>query len=239
MPLGLSWTFLPFDRHLDSGFGAMAGVFKESADCLAMADDRPNGSDYVICYLLRHAIELSLKSMILTLHQSQNIPFPSYSKLGEPMIHGNAQLFKTHSLTTLFTHFERTITENWERIRQPQWTDWSNIPASISQGIPKADKLDPRSFGFRYPDRGDLANDLKNPSRNKPFVQILRDMHDDTKPAQQVLLMMDKSNNVIESFDLAPRMDAETLLFTQLSKELTAAAFGMHCEMTKSGQVQD
>ena len=210
----------------------MATSFKESADCLIKANERPQGSDYVICYMLRHAIELSLKAMILILHRSQQIPFPAQTKRGDPKIHSGKELYRTHSLADLYEHFEKTINENWDSIKQPRWTDWSDIPTGVSGGIPRADRLDPGSFDFRYPDTDDPASDPKAPGRSRPFEQIVADMHDDSKPAQKILMMVDDDYNVVESFDIGSVSMADEISFlAQLADDLTTAAFGMHCEM--------
>lgn len=235
MTININWMFLPFDRHLDGGFGTMASSFKESADCLVKADDRPQSSDYVICYMFRHSIELSLKSMILILHRSQNIPFPAQTKRGDPKIHSGKALYGTHSLVDLYEHFEKTITDNWDAIKQPEWTEWSDIPAVISDGIPRADRLDPGSFGFRYPDTDDPASDPKGPGRLRPFEQLVSDMRDDSKPAQKTLVMVDDDHNVVESFAIDPVSMADEISFlAHLANDLTAAAFGMHCEMANA-----
>ena len=92
----------------------MANSFKESADYLASADDQTQGSDYVVCYLLRYVIELPLKPMILILHRSQNIPFPDHTRGGYPKIHSGNPLLGTHSLAVLYDHFHKAIGDSWD-----------------------------------------------------------------------------------------------------------------------------
>lgn len=109
--------------------------------------------------------------------------------------------------------------------------------ASTPEGISKADKLDLSGFGFRYPDTDDPANDPKGPGRSKPVEQIVADMHDPSKPAQETFMMVDSDYNVLESFDIAPMpMGEEIALLTKLANNFTSTAFGMHCEMANESQ---
>ena len=233
MPININWMLLPFDRHLDGGFGSMALSFKDSAKCLVRTENQFQGAEYVACFLLRHSIELSLKSMILILHKSQAIAFPAETKSGAPKLYSGKPLYGTHSLTELYDHFARAISENWKSIKRPGWTDWSDIPSSISEGVVRADKIDPGSFGFRYPDTDNPAGDPKAPGRAKPMEKIISEMNDDALHPKKLLLMIDDDSNIVESFDFSSTsMAGEIEFLTELANDVTATSFGMHCEMS-------
>jgi hypothetical protein len=233
MAINVNWMLQPFDRHLDGGFGSMASSFKDAADRIVKTEAPFQGADYVACFLLRHAIELSLKSMILILHKSQEIPFPALTKAGSPKIDSGKALYGTHSLLELYGHFERVINENWEKVKHPGWTNWSDVPLRISEGISRADKIDPGSFGFRYPDTESPANDRKAPGREKSIDQLVSEMNDGDGSTQKLLLMIDSNDNIVEAFDFAPAsMNEEIDFLSQLANDLTSTSFGMHCEMS-------
>jgi hypothetical protein len=65
------------DQHFDSGFGAAADSFKDSADALASADiATPNvNSNLPISFLYRHAIEMYLKSAALIFRRKFRRPY--------------------------------------------------------------------------------------------------------------------------------------------------------------------
>jgi hypothetical protein len=233
MAINVNWMLLPFDRHLDGGFGYMASSFEDAADRIVKTEEQFQGADYVACFLLRHSIELSLKSMILILHKSQKIPFPALTKSGAPKIDSGKPLYGTHSLLELYSHFERVINENWEKVKQPGWTNWSDVPLTVSEGILRADKIDPGSFWFRYPDTDNPANDRKAPGREKQIDQLVSEMNNRDGPAQKLLLMIDSNDNIVEAFDFAPdSMKEEIDFLSQLASDLTSTSFGMHCEMS-------
>ena len=63
--------------------------------------------------------------------------------------------------------------------------------------------------------------------------EIVSDINDDSKPPQKLLLMIADDSNIVESFDFSGTSLAEEITFlSELAESVTAASFGMHCEMS-------
>jgi hypothetical protein len=63
--------FTPYDKHSDDGFGAMALAFKASAETLMETEkDSIAQRELPTCFLLRHAAELFLKSVLIVSHRA-------------------------------------------------------------------------------------------------------------------------------------------------------------------------
>ena len=67
----MHWMLTPYDKHADDGFGAMASAFKASAETLmATEKDSIAQRELPTCFLLRHAAELFLKSVLIVSHRA-------------------------------------------------------------------------------------------------------------------------------------------------------------------------
>jgi hypothetical protein len=74
----LLYTLAPLERHSDDGFGAVGEAFKAAADKLVKADDsqqRMFWNELPVIFLLRHAVELFLKSGIIIVHRRLKLPY--------------------------------------------------------------------------------------------------------------------------------------------------------------------
>ena len=72
----MNYMMMPLDRHYDHGFGATGDAFFEAAKTLEkeakptlFLDALPKG------FLLRHALELFLKSAIVVIHRRLKLPY--------------------------------------------------------------------------------------------------------------------------------------------------------------------
>ena len=66
--------FKPLDRQDDGGFWVIGEAFKDAAEELLASQKRHPYRHLAINYLLRHALELQLKSAIITVHRALQLP---------------------------------------------------------------------------------------------------------------------------------------------------------------------
>lgn len=115
--------FAPLAEHYDNGFGAVADAFRDAAIKLREGSDRkPFQWEHLPeTYLLRHAIELYLKSGIIIVHRKLQMPYGSDSHASpQPMLltaSGKWEpLHNTHDLVRLFWYWKKVIMENKDRL---------------------------------------------------------------------------------------------------------------------------
>ena len=117
------YTLAPLERHSDDGFGAVGEAFKSAADKLVKADDsqRMFWSELPIIFLLRHAIELFLKSGIIIMHRRLKLPYDTEGyKSKKPMLLTSAgswkPLLRTHDILAIYWYWKKLLTEHVERL---------------------------------------------------------------------------------------------------------------------------
>ena len=152
------YTMTPFEAHSDDGFGAVGDAFRQAA---VMVRNQSGGSILLLhlpeIYLLRHAIELFLKSGIILIHRRLKLPYrgePHTTK--KPMLLNSAgkwaPLFATHDLSILYGYWKRLIENYKDKLvelseNKPDIT----VPAELDGWIEKVGLIDPNSDYFRYP----------------------------------------------------------------------------------------
>jgi hypothetical protein len=138
----LNWRGAP-----DEEFGVYATAFLEGARCLArraLRQGRVRDLDALpIVFLYRHALELSMKAIVLRGNQHMSLR-------GEGV--PDERLWKTlagHRLTGLLPHVRHVFTfVGWKW----RWPDPRIRPfAEVQRILHDLDSVDPASFAFRYP----------------------------------------------------------------------------------------
>lgn len=198
--------FLPFDKHFDSGFGAVADSFRYSADALT---DNPQGaglnSHLPISFLYRHAIELYLKSGIILLHRKFSVPYGETPPDGEPsvMVKQKRQpLYRVHSLNPLYEEVRSLFAELAEQLSHVPTTlpeHWF-LPKELDEWIASIEATDASSTFFRYPVTKDAERDSeKSTIRRDKVESMVERMHGDG-PAVKAMLMISDDGEVVEAY---------------------------------------
>jgi hypothetical protein len=84
-----------------------------------------------IIFLLRHAVELFLKSGIIVVHRRLKLPYDTEEyKTKKPMLFTSAgtwkPLLKTHDIQGIYWYWKKLLTENVERLTAlSQYYDYS------------------------------------------------------------------------------------------------------------------
>ncbi|MGH9638275.1 MAG: hypothetical protein ACRD72_25860, partial [Candidatus Angelobacter sp.] len=71
------WMMMPLEEHYNDGFGAVGDAFRRAAETLNKnnSDGPMLWSHLPEIYLLRHAVELFLKSGIIIMHRKLRLPY--------------------------------------------------------------------------------------------------------------------------------------------------------------------
>lgn len=133
----------------------MADSFRDAATSLMNAGEKGEHEYLPINFLLRHAIELYLKSVIVVLHRSLRLPYEEEPWDGEPTIlHSGkpTKLRNLHSIGSLSRHATDTFLANLPTFEGKGPIDWSDaIPAEYETWVDAVERYDASGTFFRYP----------------------------------------------------------------------------------------
>lgn len=173
--------FAPLGEHYDAGFGAVADAFRDAAIKL-----REGSSDKVFqwehlpeTYLLRHAIELYLKSGILIVHRKLRISYGTepYTSRNPLLLTSSGkweQLYNTHDLVRLFWYWKKLIMENRDTLAAALEVplagggDGMAVPDELGRWIGTVGSIDPHGDYLRYPMSKNAGADAKK----SPFKDV-------------------------------------------------------------------
>ncbi len=197
----MEWLMLPFDKHSDDGFGAMADSFKDSANILIKhPEENFLGIELSACYLLRHACELYLKSLLIVTHRY----LLQRKKETRPEITVNGKkkpLTSVHSLKILYEELSAILNGHSERLNKLCRTSWLPLPPELTDAINAIDALDDSSFFFRYPNTKDKQqNDFKSKNKKIETEEILN-WDQESKGYIKAFLLVDENGNINEAFN--------------------------------------
>jgi hypothetical protein len=200
----MHYLFLPLDQHFDSGFGAVADSFKDSADALASANIAVTHvhASLPISFLYRHAIELYLKSAALIFHRKLQLPYGDTPFDGEPKIFNRGNwfpMYRVHQISVLYKNFQRLFSSQQNYLAAETNTDWS-FPPELDKWIAEIDDTDPSSTFFRYPVTRDPKKDKdKSVIGESNYDQMLKTAAEGQKRLKAFLLV-DQNDEVSQSF---------------------------------------
>lgn len=153
------WLMMPLEEHYDDGFGAVGDAFRRAAESLSKNNsDGPMFWNHLPeTYLLRHAVELFLKSGIIIMHRKLRLPYDSEPRSSAtPMLMTSSGkwrfLFKTHDIPELYAYWKKLAVEHGAKLESfgKHKMDMS-VPVELDDWIKTLGKADPNSDYFRYP----------------------------------------------------------------------------------------
>ncbi|WP_241332477.1 hypothetical protein [Burkholderia cenocepacia] len=214
----MHWMLTPYEKHADDGFGAMASAFKASAETLMAAEhDSIAQRELPICFLLRHAAELFLKSALVVSHRVL-----SGSEEPLPLIRVNGkdrQLTNIHHLGSLYCGLTELLNTHRAKLEARARTAWLPMPTELDDAITKIDEMDARGVFFRYPTENNSTK-----SNNKPLaIDDVMKWQTEQQGFLKAFFVVDENDQVLEAF----RYDSE-LLKSELGT-LTTACYWLNC----------
>ena len=207
---------MPLDRHYDYGFGATGDAFFEAAKILEkdakptlFLDALPRG------FLLRHALELFLKSGIVVIHRRLKLPFDNDPSDSAPRILVETEwipFFRVHGIANLYEYWKSLILQHGDTLvaltkRKPDLA----IPSGLDEAIALIQKTDPQGTYYRYPANRDPNEDkLKSPFKEVTREQLFPpDLPKDKKV--RALVIENEDHEFVRAFVLDDTTEKEAL----------------------------
>ncbi|MGE5514228.1 MAG: hypothetical protein ACM31D_00245 [Bacteroidota bacterium] len=203
------YLLMPLDAHFDYGFGMTAEAYKDAADKLA-EERRGMHGHLPIRFLLRHAIELYLKSGILIFHRKLHLPYGIGGE-SEPMVRtdkGWKSLKTIHSIKLLHAYWDDLFKEHADYLAANTRTDWS-MPDNLPNLVNLIDGNDPGSTFYRYPTTSDPQKDKKKSSSQRVPLEKLLEKMASGKGTVKSMLLIDQNEEIVDSFQLNTDDDAK------------------------------
>jgi hypothetical protein len=162
----MQYLMMPLDEHYDFGFGATAEAFFRAAHLLGEKSESNFFFEHLPQnFLLRHAIELFLKSGIVIIHRTLKLAYGESHFDSKPLVPVDGKwkpFHQVHSIGDLYAHWKDLIAQNADKLKalckyKPDWT----IPPELDGWIAIIEKTDPGSTYYRYPANRDPNEDKK------------------------------------------------------------------------------
>lgn len=221
------YLLMPFDTHYDFGFGVTADAYKDAADKLS--EERVGLNAHLpVRFLLRHSIELYLKSAIIILHRKYGLP--SDAPAGDLMVArvgGEWKNFKVHSIKDLFEYFSSVLESQRAVLSNTTSVDWAAV-GDIANHINIIDGDDPDGTMYRYAVTKNPQKDKKKSSSQAASIsKIMKNAKAAQKPFKLVL-STDSDDNIIGvyNFDADVGQKIEDAL-----REASDFLYGIHAAM--------
>lgn len=226
------WEFTPLSKHYDFGFGGTADAFEEAAQRIEEGIEANPFLNWAlsVCFLRRHAIELSLKSMLVILGRR----FGGATALEELQVSVQGKLrplTTTHSIGALYNGLKEKFSQYEDQWRPLCRTDWLAFPPELDAWIPEIEAADQRGTFFRYPDpRNPESDEAKSMFRESSPDEILATITPNT-PCKAVLIF-DSDDALAQVYTQNHDVLANELKTLRGATELLSAAkFGLRTEL--------
>jgi hypothetical protein len=168
------YMLAPLSEHYDDGFGAVGDAFCNAAKALNKRNAAGDGSasldELPEIYLLRHAVELFLKSGIIIVHRRLRLRYGSEPHTTDTALMKTSSgkwkpLLKTHDIPELYGYWKELIVGNKDNlIKLMSHAAEVDVPAELDSWIKSLGKADPSSDYFRYPvSKNTVADKAKSP----------------------------------------------------------------------------
>lgn len=219
----MQYLMAPLEEHYDGGFGATAEVFFRAAEVLSKQKGPHVFFEHLPHnFLLRHAIELFLKSGIVIIHRKLKLPFGPEPSTSHPMVQVEDEwkpFHKVHSIADLYAHWKTIITTHEGRLQTlcRHEAPWS-VPEGLDIWIGTIEKADPGSTYYRYPvTRDPEADKKKSLFKEVPVEELLPE----NRPKDRwirALAVQNEAGEIVRAFSLDYPAEKET------TEHLVAAA---------------
>lgn len=234
----MQYMMMPLNRHYDYGFGATADAFFEAAKTLEkegkptlFLDALPKG------FLLRHALELFLKSGILVIHRRLKLPFDDKPPNSPPRVLVSTHripFFRVHSIAKLYAYWKILVVQHSETlVNLTQYKPDLTLPEGLDEAIAFIEKTDPEGTYYRYPANRDPNEDkVKSPFKEVTRDQLFPpDLPKDKKV--RALVIEDENNEFLRAFVLDETTEKDALDALFRTTEWFSGFHAMtRCELT-------
>ena len=215
----MQYLLAPLEQHSDDGFGAVGESFKRAADMLVKTDEarqRMFWSELPIIFLLRHAIELFLKSGIIVVHRRLKLPYDAEDhKTTKPSLLTPAglwkPLFRTHDLPELYWYWKKLVADHKDHLTEiSEHKPDMSIPTELDGWVAAVGRVDPNSDYFRYSVSRNRDSDKGKSSFKEVSLESLFPSEEGEEKVR-ALVLEDGEGNFVRAFkhDNATNRDVE------------------------------
>jgi hypothetical protein len=179
-----------------------------------------------ICFLLRHAAELFLKSALIVTHRAFTTSQQRYPAI---LIGGKAKpLTNVHGLGPLYGALISTLTEHRISLEARTRAAWLPMPAELNESIAAIDDLDSRGVFFRYPTESNATK-----STNKPITpEEIAVWDKDARGYLKAFAVLNQNDEIIEAFHNDSNLLTQELAVLKLACEwLNCFHVGLRMEL--------
>ncbi len=209
----------------------MAEAFEEAANRLHKSARRRTFFNWVlpVGFLRRHAVELFLKSMIVTFDRRFGaIATPAAVVIvvdGKPLpitrVHGIGLLYK--ALRDRIAVYEN----EWRAICA---TDWSDFPADLDRWVHVIDDTDRRGTFFRYPEFSE-EDERKSMFQTSHIGEVFAAMAPG-KPYRKAFLVLSEDDSVSAAYMMnSSALEEESRCLRDATECLSTAHYGLRMEL--------
>lgn len=231
---------MPLDRQYDDGHEVTAEAFKDAAEKLSAEHEGKltfmNGH-LPINFLYRHAIELYLKSAIITVHRALRLPTGNDPHTKDPLIKIDGKwkpIHRTHSLKWMLAELSRILTDHKAILATHTPRNWET-PQELVEWIDTIEAADGGSTYFRYPkSKGPNVDGEKSgflPADPEMLIAELNAPREGQK-GKMVLGLEDDDGNMVEVFAMQddPLPELRNALVKAVGM-MSGCAFGLYAEL--------
>jgi len=211
----MQYIMAPLEHHYDYGFGATGEAFLRAAVTLSKQEGPKLFLEHLPQnFLLRHAIELFLKSGIVIIHRKLKLPFGGRSHTSMPMVHVAGEwkpFYRVHSVAELYEHWKALITENAAKLKSfcKYNADWT-VPPELDAWIVTIEKTDPQSTYYRYPTTRDAEGDKKKSSFKEKTLEQLFPPDRPEEQKVRALVVENEAGEFVRAYALDESTDRES-----------------------------
>jgi hypothetical protein len=203
----MQYMMAPLDSHYDYGFGATAEAFHHAAEKLSDDDNAIFLGRLPKAFLLRHALELFLKSSIVIIHRKLKLPSGKKSSNEFPSIPVDKRhkaLNNVHNVAPLYAYWKEIFTKNaaalQEKAKYP--LDFT-IDPKMDEAIALVESHDPNSTRYRYPanlnpDEDKQKSSFKEVTADELFPSVTPEGSDPKKTL--ALVLQDEDGNFVRAY---------------------------------------
>jgi len=236
MAVYIDQYFIPYEKQFDSGFRALADSYMSAANSLEdenkMAGFGLMDSPMPMLFLYRHALELFLKSALITVHRRFTSTYPKFDKEDFPSISGKS-IKNIHSIEQLWNGLQSLMDTHKHQLQKIADTDWYDTPRDFVNALNKVHNFDVRSDVFRYPVTAYSAQDNQKSSYKKMEAAAIQARLDQKSNPAMIFAYKNEKDELTEIYqhdydDLKP-------VYTSLKLAVETAnglAIGLHAELT-------
>ena len=228
------FQFMPLHRHFDGGFGAIGEAFKDAGDELSNRNSagQDTHAHLPISYLYRHAVELYLKSMIVTIHRSFE-KSPNGTLADAPLVLCDRKWkpFDTvHNVGGLWDCLNTLMTKHKSQLRERSETDWTELD-QCEAWVRAIDAADPSGTLLKYPKSRNQGVDKQKTSFKGVSINSLTQLRSSESFVKGSVIESVDGMTECYMLDYSPISEVRETI-RKCAELLSAAHFAMRCDLS-------